>query len=68
MAVVYDFGKYPDIQQHLRHLAAFGMLDETHIKELIDALGLVLGRLDKLEQFKASIDEPREWPSSEEKE
>jgi hypothetical protein len=45
---IFDFSPYPVIQQHLRHLAAFGMLDEPHIRELIESVGEHLERLERL--------------------
>ncbi len=52
---MFDFGKYPVIQQHLRHLAAFGLLEESDIRELIEAVGEALAQLEKLEAFKAEV-------------
>ncbi len=47
----YDFGKYPPLQRHMRHLAAFGVLEPSDIKELIDSMATILERLEVAEAF-----------------
>lgn len=47
----YNFAKYPRLQAPLRHLAAFGCLDEQSIKELTEAIIELLVENERLKEI-----------------